>query len=265
MLGQPVSPVVIAGATNVPAPGATGGSAEPLLATISPTPAEQTLQLSPLQGRIAATTLRDDQSRVSLLQMADDATQSLTTILNQMKDLVAQIGDASLDEATRSLAQQQFNSLAHQLNAIAHHAAHAAGGEGDATKLGNAIATMADALIAVTSSSNTSAPGIPPNSSDAPLGGDAVYITALSEALDSVSVVRVMILAAAQSLSHPEFNAANMNLETGPGDVSRSIDYLSQGVNMGIDQALMQAGGGVLKDAPTISALVTFLLQSSTT
>jgi len=261
MKTPPVSPFVITGATNAPAPVAPSGAAQSGPALASPQPSGQTLQLSPLQERIAATTLHDDQSRIALLQMADDATHGLSAILSQMKGLVTQIGDASLNTATRSLAQQQFNGLANRLNDVTAHARHAAGGS-DTTQLGSAIAVMASALTAVTANYSSS---IIADSANAAVGDDAVYITALSEALNSVSVVRMMLLASAQNLSQPDPAAPTMSLAISTDDLNEGVGYVSQGVNIGIDQALTEAGSGVLKDASTISAFVTFLLQGGAT
>jgi len=263
MLSQPVPPALAVGGASSPLSMVTPSVAEPAQATTAPASEVQAPLLSPLQNRAAATTLRDHQSQISLLQMADDATQNLAEILQQMKDLVAQIGSASLDATTRSLAQQQFNSLASRIDGMTSRAQHLASGD-NATELASTTAAMASALSAVTASYSGIQGGAANASVDLLPGNAAVYIDALSVALDSVSVVRTMILASAQSLIRPELNALPTNMDASSvSDPTADVDSISQAVNINIYQALEQAGSGILKDGATISALVAFLLQDS--
>ncbi|MBV8634204.1 MAG: hypothetical protein JO002_06915 [Burkholderiaceae bacterium] len=256
---QPAAPSATAVTKTGPLSTAQSNAQTSLPAAHSGARTTQIPQLSPPREKIASISFRDDQSRGALLQTAEDATRSFAQVLDQMKDLVGEIDNASLDADRRVLAQRRFNDLANRLNAKTAPVRQAAIG-GDASRLGIAMGAMARVMSAVTASSSA-LPVSASNDRGKPVqGSGAADVGALSEALNAVAAVRTMILTAAHKRDQAAFGSSDVRGDAGVGGSPNSGE-VSQDVNRNGGQALQEAQDGIFKDWSTIFPLVACWLQ----
>jgi flagellin len=222
--------------------------------------------------------MSNTQNSTSLLQTAEGAFAEVTNMLVRMKDLATQAADASSNTADKGAMQAEYDALGLELGNVMKNTTFggqalltggtiaaaagmtfqigAAASETMTIKLDTAMASVATSLTSASVNHNAAATGTELSASaNAAIGS-------LVAAIDSVSVVRSALGAAANRLDHVNSNLSNIatNTKAATGRIM-DVDFATESSNMTSSQMLLQAGTAMLKQSNSMSSMVMSLLQ----
>ena len=222
--------------------------------------------------------MSNTQNSTSLLQTAEGAFAEVTNMLVRMKDLATQAADASSNGSDKTAMQAEYDALGLELGNVMKNTtfggqglltggtiANAAGmtfqigaaaSETMTIKLDTAMASVATSLTSASANHNAAVTG-----TELTAAANAA-IGSLVSAIDSVSVVRSALGAAANRLDHVNSNLSNIstNTKAATGRIM-DVDFATESSNMTSSQMLLQAGTAMLKQSNSMSSMVMSLLQ----
>ncbi|MGK5051682.1 flagellin [Janthinobacterium sp. RB2P8] len=220
--------------------------------------------------------MANTQNSTSMLQTAEGAFAEVTNMLVRMKDLATQAADASSNGSDKTAMQAEYDALGLELSNVMKNTTF--GGEtllasGTVSKsmtfqIGAASSeTMSINLSTAMSSIGSALSSAATNYSTATVGTELtananVAIGSLVSAIESISVVRSALGAAANRLDHVNSNLSNIatNTKAATGRIM-DVDFATESSNMTSSQMLLQAGTAMLKQSNSMSSMVMSLLQ----
>ncbi|SIR40189.1 flagellin [Janthinobacterium sp. TND4EL3] len=222
--------------------------------------------------------MANTQNSTSMLQTAEGAFAEVTNMLVRMKDLATQAADVSSNPADKTAMQAEYDALGLELSNVMKNTTFggepllvsgtvsktmtfqigAASSETMSIDLSKAMSSIGSALssAAANYSNATTATG-------AELTANAnTAIGSLVSAIESISVVRSALGAAANRLDHVNSNLSNIatNTKAATGRIM-DVDFATESSNMTSSQMLLQAGTAMLKQSNSMSSMVMSLLQ----
>ena len=220
--------------------------------------------------------MSNTQNSTSLLQTAEGAFAEVNNMLVRMKDLATQAADASSNTADKTAMQAEYDALGLELSNVMNNTTFG----GEKLLKGGTIAstmtfqigaasteTMSVNLSTAMSSVGTALSAAAANFSSAAVGTELTSnanaaIGSLVSAIESISVVRSALGAAANRLDHVNSNLSNIatNTKAATGRIM-DVDFATESSNMTSSQMLLQAGTAMLKQSNSMSSMVMSLLQ----
>jgi flagellin len=220
--------------------------------------------------------MSNTQNSTSMLQTAEGAFAEVTNMLVRMKDLATQAADASSNASDKTAMQAEYDALGLELSNVMKNTTFG----GQTLLAGGTIAssmtfqigaakseTMSINLQTAMSSIGSALSSAATNYSSATVGTELTAnanaaIGSLVSAIDSISVVRSSLGAAANRLDHVNNNLSNIatNTKAATGRIM-DTDFATESSNMTSSQMLLQAGTAMLKQSNSMSSMVMSLLQ----
>ncbi|MBW3510463.1 MULTISPECIES: flagellin [Janthinobacterium] len=220
--------------------------------------------------------MSNTQNSTSMLQTAEGAFAEVTNMLVRMKDLATQAADASSNTADKGAMQAEYDALGLELSNVMNNTTF--GGQALLTggtitnpmtfQIGAAKSETMSIDLSVSMGSVGTALGSATANFTGTAGGTELKtlanatIGSLVAAIDSVSVVRSALGAAANRLDHVNSNLSNIstNTKAATGRIM-DVDFATESSNMTSSQMLLQAGTAMLKQSNSMSSMVMSLLQ----
>jgi flagellin len=219
--------------------------------------------------------VRNANDGISLAQTADGALSEATGILQRMRELAVQAGNAVLSDNQQDYLSAEFNALAEALGTVANNTSFNGvpiltnDGSGTATENtyvirgSDASTTMATVKVISLDVLATDAQALDISSSSAaPATGPAASVAALDTALDTIGAGRAELGAAMNTLAY--VSDAQM-VEIANTEISRSriadTDYAAATTELARVQIIQQAGTSMLAQANQMPQSVLSLLQ----
>ena len=205
--------------------------------------------------------MRNTNDGLSVVQVAEGATNQVSNILKRMRELAVQSASETLDDDERVYLQEEFLSLSSEVDRIANSTNF------NGVELSNSTLTTMDVQVGIFDSGNdriaismgdlrSTAIGIDSGTVDLSSATKAqASLTLIDTALDSVNTTR-----SAYGASQNRLESALGNLETYRENLSAAkaqimdADFAKEAADMAKYQIMQQAGTAILAQANQINA-----------